>query len=285
MINIAKLTFLEISKKKVFVVTLILSVLFLLLYTKGLSAAAKEMVGMGNEQIVMQQIIGNQLLAMGLYFASFLLSLLALMAGIASVATEIESGLLHAVVSRPIKRSEIVLGKYLGYGLMLIIYALCLFTVIILLNKYYNPVSLTLLTGFNFVFGAAVFVLQPLVLLSVAMFFSTLFRTLTAGIISAVIYLLGIIGGFVEQIGNVISKASLINIGIVTSLIIPADALFKKMLTIVTGSDANPISTLSFSFGPFGVTSPPSNAMLIYALLYIAACIVLAAVSFWKKDL
>ncbi len=283
MFSIARLTFLEVSKKKVFVVTLVLTVLFALLYGGALNAAAKEMAKMGNGQLVIRQVIGNQLLAMGLYFASFLLSLLALLTSIGSIASEVESGLLYAIVSKPIKRSSIVLGKYLGYGLMLTVYSLALFIIIILLNKYYNPLSLTLLTAGNFIFGAAVFILQPLVLLGLALFLSTVFRTLTAGIVATVIYLFGIIGGFIEQIGNLLSKATLVNIGIITSLLIPSDALFKKMLTIVTGSAANPLSTLSI--GPFGVTNPPSNAMLVYALFYIAACIALAVACFVKKDL
>ncbi|MDD4588276.1 MAG: ABC transporter permease subunit [Heliobacteriaceae bacterium] len=290
MVTIARLTFVEASRKKMFLVTILLSLVFLVLYGVALDFTAREMLRAGaspgamqGQGMVIRQVIGYQLLGAGLYFASFLLALLALLASVGSIASEIESGLLQAIISKPLKRSEIVLGKFLGYGVMLSGYALVLFAGVMALNMVYNYQAITLVTPGNLVCAGLVFMLQPLVLLGVALFFSVLLRTLTAGIVSVMLYGLGAVGGFLEQIGSVINNPALINTGIVTSLIMPSDALFRKLLTVVTGSDANPL--FSLSVGPFGVSSPPSNLMLAYTILYIVGCIGLTIYSFERKDL
>lgn len=286
MLTIARLTFWEGSRKKVFLVTILLSVAFFLLYGAALRFTAQEMQGLGavhGPQLVVQQMVGQQLLGAGLYFGSFLLALLALLASVGSVASEIESGLLHAIVSKPIRRSDIILGKFLGYGSMLTVYALVLYGGLLTLNQYYNPVALGFLTLAKGIGGALIFALQPLILLGVALLCSTLLRTLTAGIVSIVLFGLGAVGGFLEQIGSIVNKADLVNLGIATSLVMPSDALFRKLLTVVTGSDMNPLSSLSV--GPFGVSVPPSNAMLVYACLYLVACLGLAIYHFERKDL
>jgi len=286
LLKIARLTFMEVSRKKIFMVTIVLSLIFLLLYGVTLERAAEDMArmkDMGGQQMVIQQVIGSQLLGLGLYFASMLLALLSLMASVGSVASEVESGLLHAIVSKPIKRSNIILGKYFGYGLMLSSYTLVLFSGVMAINYAYNANVLSLLTKPLLVYGALLFALQPMILIGVAMVFSTLTRTLTAGIISFTIYGLGMVGGFLEQIGGMISKSSLITIGIVTSLVIPSDALFRKVVSIINGNQENPLSALAA--GPFGSTVPPSNAMLIYTGIYICGCILLSIYNFKKRDL
>ncbi|GAB6179867.1 ABC transporter permease subunit [Desulfotomaculum defluvii] len=286
MLTIARLTFWEGSRKKVFLVTILLSLVFFLLYGTALNFTAQEMQRINavrGPQLVMQQMVGFQLLGVGLYFGSLLLALLTLLASVGSVSSEIESGLLHAIVSKPIERKEIILGKFLGYGSMLTAYALVLYGGLLALNQYYNPSALSFLTLGKVIFGGLIFSLQPLVLLVIALLFSTLLRTLTAGIISIVLFGLSMVGGFLEQIGSIINKADLVNLGIATSLVMPSDALYRKLLTVVTGTDLNPLSSLSV--GPFGVAVPPSNAMLVYTCFYIVVCLGFAIYHFERKDL
>ncbi|AQS58983.1 ABC transporter permease subunit [Desulforamulus ferrireducens] len=286
MFTIARLTFLEVFRKKVFSITVLLSVLFLFLYGVALDYTAQEMLrlkALQDGDLLVQQIIGNQLLGMGLYFSSFLIALLALMASVGAISSEIENGLLHAIVSKPILRREIILGKLLGYGVMLAVYAVFLYAAILLLNWHYTPGVFSLSSAGNILSGALIFILQPILLLSLAMVFSTLLRTMTAGILSIILYGLGMVGGFLEQLGSAINNITLINIGIGSSLLMPSDALFRMLIAEVTGNAANPLAILSM--GPFGVSTPPSNAMLVYVILYILVCILLSLRFFGQKDL
>ncbi|MCL5290777.1 MAG: ABC transporter permease subunit [Bacillota bacterium] len=286
MFTIARLTFLEVLRKKVFFVTAILSVAFVFLYGLALDFTAQEMLrmkAMRGAPLMMQQMIGNQLLGAGLYFSSFLIALLSMLASVGSISAEIENGLLHAIVSKPMRRREIILGKFLGYGSMLSVYAVALYLAVLALNSHYHPGVFSLATTRDLTFGAFIFVLQPLVILGVALVLSTVFRTLTAGIVSIILYGLGMVGGFLEQIGSAIANAKLVSIGIATSLLMPSDALYRKIIAVVTGSEANPLSVLSL--GPFGVSAPPSNAMLVYVMFYVLISVGLAMYIFERKDL
>ncbi|MTV48764.1 ABC transporter permease subunit [Heliobacillus mobilis] len=286
MFAIARLTFWESSKKRVFFITFLLSAAFLSLYGLALRMLAQQMVtiiGPNSAQLIVKQILGQQVLGAGLYFASFLLALLALLASVGSIASEIENGLLQAIVSKPIQRREIVLGKFLGYGSLLVAYGIILFAGVISVNLIYNQAALISLTPGRMIFGTLIFIMQPLVLLSVAMVFSTLVKTLPAGITSVMLFGLGVIGGFLEQIGSMVSRTDLMNIGIGISLIMPADALFRKLMSVIATTETNPLASLAA--GPFGTAAPPSNAMLFYTLLYILACLSFAIYHFNKKDL
>lgn len=285
-LTIARLTFLEVLRKRVFFVTASLTVIFILLYGVALNFTAQEIVRMNAHQAsgqMVQQIIGNQLLGAGLYFASFLIALLALLSSVGTISAEIENGLLHAIISKPIKRSAIIWGKFTGYGLMLACYSLLLYLAILALNWHYNPVIFSLTKISDLLLGAFLITLHPLVLLGVALLFSTLLKTLTAGIFAIILYGLGMVGGFLEQIGMVINNSNLINIGVLTSLFMPSDALFRKLVAVVSGNQSNPLATLSM--GPFGVGAEPSNAMLVYTCFYVFNTLGLATYIFKKKDL
>ncbi|WP_243137531.1 ABC transporter permease [Heliorestis convoluta] len=282
----ARLTFVEGSRKKIFLLTLLLSLLFLLLYGLALEFASREMLRLqaGPQQVMIQQIIGQQLLGSGLYFASFILALLALLASVGSIASEVENGLLHSIVSKPIRRWEIVLGKFLGFATMLVAYALLLYLAVLAINRAYNPIALTLAGPENVFLGALLFAWQPVVLLSIALLFSTLLRTITAGIVAVLFYSLGSIGGFLEQIGSMVARTDLVNIGIVISLFMPNDAIFRKLMAVVTTPDGNnPMQALAV--GPFGISLPPSDMMVGYTLFYVFAILGLAIYFFQRRDL
>jgi hypothetical protein len=74
----------------------------------------------------------------------------------------------------------------------------------------------------------------------------------------------------------------MINIGVVSSLLIPCDAIYRMAVTRTGGMLG---SSFIVNFGPFGGASTPSIWMLVYALIYIAVMILLAMYFFEKKDL
>ncbi|MBM7866104.1 ABC transporter permease subunit [Heliobacterium gestii] len=286
MLILARLTFLEGARKKVFLAAILLALVFLTLYAIGLDFAAREfqrLQALRGQQPLLRQIIGNQLLGSGLYFASFLMTLLAMLAGVGAIAAEIETGLLDAVVSKPLPRRSVIVGKFAGHAAMIAGFGLLLYGGVLLLNGLYNGKTLSLLDADHVLYGAFLFVLQPLALLAAAMLFSTLLRPLTAGIVTVLLYVLASVGGFLEQIGSLVHKADLVDIGIAVSLVIPIDALFRKLMTVLTVQEATPVATLAQ--GPFGAQSPPSGAMVVYATGYLLAALAGAVHFFEKKDL
>jgi Cu-processing system permease protein len=274
MLAITLLTFKEVIRRRIILITLFLTLVFLVLFGTGVHYGYEEMTGQAGP---LEMMLTQQFLALGLYFGSFIVAFLAIMAVVGAISGEIEGGTIYAIVPRPVKRSAIILGKLLGYGFMLCVFA-ALFYIAILLIIRFN-------TGLNVPVKPAalgLFCLQPLILLAVSLFGTTFLSTLANGIAAFMLYAIGVIGGMMEQIGYLASSEVLIQIGIVSSLIMPADAIYRK---IVYSLLATPEVSMASMLGPFGSMSEPSAWMLLYTGLYILCFLVLAVRIFSKRDL
>jgi ABC-type transport system involved in multi-copper enzyme maturation permease subunit len=97
------------------------------------------------------------------------------------------------------------------------------------------------------------------------------------------LYALSVMAGTLEQVGYILRNQALISTGIVTSLLMPADSLYRKMVHLaLPGAQAG----LASSFlGPFGSAGEPSLWMLIYAGLYVVFFLSMAVWTFSKRDI
>ena len=77
----------------------------------------------------------------------------------------------------------------------------------------------------------------------------------------------------------------MVRIGVIASLLIPSDALWKMGAAVMQPPNPLPALGLQMSLGPFGVVNPPSVWMGLYAVLYTLAALALAARFFSARDL
>ena len=169
-----------------------------------------------------------------------------------------------------------ILGKYLGYAVLLFVYVLLLAGGIILIFTLRSGVVVH-----NIAYGLAMMMLQGLVVLSVTILGGTRLSTLANGVFAFMLYGLAFIGGWVEQIGSILRNETAVDIGIATSLIMPTEILWKKALSLFQPQVS---SAINFA-GPFAVTSQPSDLMIQYAVGYTAVVLLLALYTFSKRDL
>jgi len=87
----------------------------------------------------------------------------------------------------------------------------------------------------------------------------------------------------VEQFGVMLKNDTLTYWGIASSLLVPADAVYRRIISVLMPPD-NPIAALQ-QMGPFGTMSPPSNAMLVYTFLYVAGVTACAVRVFSRRDI
>ena len=88
-------------------------------------------------------------------------------------------------------------------------------------------------------------------------------------------------GGLVEQVGALIRNPAAVNVGIVSSLIMPADSLWKKAVAYFQPNGTNN----PFELGPFAAITEPSTLMVVYAVLYLVVLLAFALWSFSRRDL
>lgn len=276
MLTIFRFTFREAFSRKILLVSVIIAAVFLGLFGTGVHFAVKDIVRSQNHMLA--SIIYPQLLLFGLYFGGFIVSLLSVISSAGLIASEIESGNIQAIITKPLRRSEIITGKFLGQGVFLSSYAAVMFAVISSVIYYKTGMQFPGLWK-----AALLFILQPVVLMSVTMLASVLTSTIASGAVALMLYSIAVVGGVVEQIGWLINNLYLKNGGIVSSLIMPVDSLYRKIVHIMLPADS-PISAIQ-QMGPFGASVEPSVWMVFYTVLYVFAFYLLSVYYFGKKDI
>lgn len=277
--HIIRLSIKELINKKILSIGIALSLGYLLLYGVGAFYLARES-GIYDTQGIYAQQLGFQYMSLGWYVSTFITGSLAVLVGSGSISAEIENGTILELASSPISRMEIVLGKYSAYALMTGLYCAGLVLAVTWISAHFF--RLNLVSGAVFQ-GTALFMLFPLVLLAVSYYASTLFSTLSAGIGVFMLFAVGIIGGFIEQMGVFTGNDSLMNVGIVSSLIMPADAVYRMAVSLASNGYVG--QGLLVDLSPFGASSVPSPAMMIYTLTYTAVFLILAVRRMNSMDL
>lgn len=257
--------------------SVIMAAVFLALFWTGVHFAAEDIEKSQNQAL--GAMIYPQLLLFGLYFGGSIVSLLAILSSAGLISSEIENGTIHSIIPKPVRRSEIVLGKFLGQGIFLAVYSAVIFGAV-----YAIIVALTGMQLPGIWRPMLLFILQPLVLMSVALLFSTIAGTIASGVAVFMLYAVAVIGGMIEQIGLFINNIYLEQAGIVSSLVMPVDALYRKIVNMLLSTANNPIKALQ-QMGPFGSLAEPSIWMLVYTLGYVMAALWLAVVLFGRRDI
>ena len=259
---------------------LILGVLFLIVYGLGFHYILVEVEQQfGSRGVLQKTEIINFLLMSGMYVVNFLTVIMTVLTSVDTLSGEISSGTIQSLVSKPIRRWEIVLGKWLGFSIMLTLYLLLMgggtMGIVFLRAGYIAPHPIQ---GLGFI------LLDALILLTVSLLGGTRFSTLANGVMVFGLYGIAFIGGWIEQIGtfftNVSANQAAINIGIISSLIMPSEALWKRA---VHELQSPLVTTLGFS--PWTGQTYPSNIMILYSFIYLFFMLGMAIYFFHKRDL
>ena len=273
-------TFQEAARKKTFVVMGIIAVIFLLLWGVLLNRALSMDI-----PAAMRGTADYLLTTMGLQFSSMLLALLTIMLTAGAIASDLETGLVHGILSRPIRRSSFVFGKLIGLALITAAFATVFYALLLLIGGLSGLSTVTSLTVWRMLGGWLLFLTSPLAVLCLTMWGSAKFRTVPNGILMIFIYILGNIGGMVEMVGQLLNHRSVNSAGIFLSLVSPFHMLYVTCENFLLPS-ANITQNFARLAGTLtGAGAPASLWMYIYTAAYVAAFILLALWNFSKKDI
>lgn len=274
-LTITRLTFVEARQRRLLWAVTILGLAFLALFAVGFFLVHREFDRqMGTNISEIFQMTDFFLLA-GLYVVNFLMIMLAVLTSVDTIAGEITSGTIHTIVTKPLRRWEVVLGKWLGFAGMLSVFTVIMsssmIAIVWLIARYTPP---------NPVQGISLMVVEGLVLLTLSILGGTRLSTLTNGVIVFMLYGLAFIAGWIEQIGALIPNATAVNIGIAVSLLMPSEAMWKRASYLM-----EPPFLRALGIHPFAAVSAPSTAMVVYTIAYIAVALLVALYLFQQRDL
>ncbi len=277
------MTFRQAARRRIVLTGLLLGIAFLIVFSIGfhmINASSiqplAESTGGGQGILnVLDREKDNALTLAGLYAVTFLSIAMAALLGADTLATEINSGTIQTIVSKPIRRSDVVLGKWLGFA--------CLLGLYLLLMAGGAVFSVWVQSGYtppNLFIGLALIYMESLLVMTVALLFSSRMSALATGGVIFGLYGMAFIGGWIEQIGSALQNQTAVNVGILTSLIIPSEALWRRAAYEMQ----SPISGV-LGLSPFGTTSVPSPLMIGYTVVYLFAALGLTVLIFRKRDL
>jgi len=120
---------------------------------------------------------------------------------------------------------------------------------------------------------------------------TTWLPTLGNGVLAFGLYALAVAGGMMEQIGVLMGSTAAVYSGVITSFILPADAVYRMLVATVVhrlpignGQDM-PFFNPQMILGPFGSQSTPSGWMLVYTFVYIVILLAVAVRTFNRRDI
>lgn len=281
---IARLTVQESSRRR-----LLLALLILTLIVVGFSAWGFHKITsvtrpdgstLPPDQVA---LITSQLLIFVTFMFSGVLALSAAVVAGPLISGEVESGLLLSMLARPLRRSEVVIGKWLGLAILVSVYAAgSSFLELVAVDwatGYLppHPVELTL-------FVAA----EGLVLLSLALMLSTRLSGITAGVIALVAWLMGWIAGVAGDIGTALQNQALENVGIISHLLLPSDGLWRGAVYAMEPDTYLAALRAAGTFGrasPFSAVDPPPVQFLVWVVVWFGIVLALSIWSFRTREI
>jgi Cu-processing system permease protein len=272
---IAWLTLQEARRRKLLWVGVILGIAFLLLFGLGYYFMYRDIsrqMGPNNPQM---REISNFFVMAGLYAANFLVVMVSVLASVDTISGEIASHSIQSIVTKPLRRWEVLLGKWCGFATVVVACVLLLAGGVVLIGW-----AISRHAPNHVISGMALICLEGLIFLTVTLLGGTRLSTLANGVLAFGLFGLAFIGGWTEQIGSLIRNEAAVNVGIISSLIIPTEALWKRAAYLM-----QPPTLSSLGVTPFSATSVPSPAMVVYAVLYGVVALVAAIYLFEQRDL
>jgi Cu-processing system permease protein len=278
---LARMTFQEAIRRRIVLTGLILGILFLIVFSIGARLISTEIAreasleGGAAYRNVLQTEMSNFLLMAGLYAVTFLSIAMGALLGADTLAGEINSGSIQTILTKPIRRSDVVFGKWLGFAGLLGLYALLMsggVVLIMFLQSDYLPRNM--LTGLPLIY------LESLLVMTISLAGSSAMPALATGGMVFGLYGLAFLGGWIEQIGALANNPAAVKIGIVTSLVVPTEALWRRAAYEMQ----TPLAS-ALGMSPFGAFSVPSILMVAYAILYLVVLLAIAVSTFNHRDI
>jgi Cu-processing system permease protein len=270
----AGVTFREAARKKMLWMALVAGGAFLILFGTGLHFQAKDFATHGMSPVLRREI-SFTMVTMGLYAVDLLAVLMTILTSIDTLSGEIASGTIQAIATKPVPRWQLLVGKWFGFCGMLTAY-------IAIMVGGVNALTYALagVTARHLALGLSLMWMESVVLLSVTFAFATYFSTLTTGVLILGLHGLAFLGGWIEQFGALTQTPRAVTVGIIASVVMPSEALWRRAAFEMQSPLAN-----ALRISPFSTLSVPSMAMVFYAALYLAIALVIAIRRFSQRDL
>ena len=230
------------------------------------------------------QIGVSQVLILIAFMFSFVLAMSAAFLASPAIASDVETGTVHAMLARPLRRAELVVGRWLGLSIVVAGYAVLsglLAVAVVGLVSGHTPPAPFVAVGF--------LAFQSIAVLTLALALGTRLPSIAAGAITVVLFGLGWFVGVLGSVAIAFEAAPLERLGEIVRIILPTDGLWRG---VVYGLEP-PLVILALSTGqredlrsnPFYADTPPPDAFVAWAVVWVVLVLLAGIALFRRREL
>ena len=279
-LTVAALTLREAFRRRVVWALVVLTVALLGLSGWGFSKLIGLDTDLGTMTSGEARLVASVLLNLIMFGFSLIAAIgTAFLAG-PTLAGEVESGQALALLARPVRRSQVLLGKWLGlvaFGCGYAILAgLAQLLVVRATVGYWPPAPAT---------GLGLLAAETVVLLTLALLLSSVVSPMASGIVAVGLFGATWVAGVVGGIGLALGNEGVERVGAVSRIILPTDGLWRGAMNAFQ----DPNALLQMGSGeagfPFLSDAGLTPAYLAWAAVWVAMIWGLTALSFSRRDI
>ncbi|MGP4025864.1 ABC transporter permease [Actinomadura sp. 3N407] len=275
-LTVAALTLREAARRRVLRSLAVMTVVLLALSAWGFSRLAANFDSLTSGEA---RLAASQVLNLVMFGLSLIAALgTAFLAG-PTMAGEIESGTALATLARPVRRSAVLLGKWLGlvtFGSGFIAVAGLAQLLIVWATMGYRPPQP--------VTGLALLAAQTTVLLTLALLLSTVISPMASGIVAVGLFGATWIAGVVGGVGQALGNEGMARVGTVSRMLLPTDGLWRGAMRAFQDPSVLALFPAADDF-PFLSQAPLTATYIAWTFLWAALVLGLAAIAFQRRDL
>lgn len=223
-----------------------------------------------------------QSLILFMFMFSFVVALSAAAMASPSVAAEVESGVLLTIATRPVRRSDVLIGKWLGLAGILFVYAA------VVSGLEVGVVDWTSGIVPPDPVGAALYLFaEGAILLTVTLLLSTRLSAIATGVVAVALFGAAWLAGVVGTLGSSFNIAALRTVGAVARYVLPTDGLWHGTVYALEPRSfiVSRIGDAAAAGNPFLAASAPSWPYLIFVVAWFLLVLGAALVSFERREL
>lgn len=282
-VTITRLTLTEAVRRRILLVLLVLTLVSVALTGAG----TRWLVGIAQDHgadPAELQVGVSQVLILVAFMFSFVLAMTAAFLGAPAIAADVESGVALGLLARPIRRADLVVGRWLGLAIVVVGYTalsgLLEIAVVRALTGYGPPapfVAVAYLCG------------EALVLLTLAVVLSTVLSPIAAGAICVVAFGLGWMAGAFAGIGGFFDAGPLVAVAEASRWVLPTDGLWRGaihaleplLVILLAAGGIGPAAEAN----PFYAANGPPAEFVGWSVAWIAAAVAVAVRLFGRREL
>lgn len=274
-LTIAQLTLHEAARRRILLAALLFGLAFLILFGVGAHFMMRDLPHRVLIDAIQRRMAVSFLTLAGLYAANFLTVMTAVLLPVDTLSGEIDSGIMQTLASKPIRRSEILLGKWLAFTVTVMAYLAMLAGGVLVIARAIGgstPPDLHI--------GLPLMALEALVLVTLSIAGGTRLSTVTNGVMVFGFHGIAFVGGAMEQVGTFTANDTARYVGTIASLIMPSESLWQ-----LAAHHMQPRIMSELQLTPFSPVSVASPAMVWWAVGYVLVVLAIALRSFSRRSL